>query len=328
VLAAKEGLAMINGTQTSTALALAGLFRAHRAALSALVSGAMTTDAAMGSTSPFHPEIHTLRGHTGQIAAARALSGLMADSVIRESHLEGDQRVQDPYCLRCQPQVDGACLDLLWQAGETLRVEANAATDNPLVLTDGTIVSGGNFHAEPVAFAADQIAIAVCELGALAQRRIALLVDPTMSFGLPAFLTPRPGLNSGFMIAEVSSAALMSENKQMAFPASVDSTPTSANQEDHVSMACHGARRLMQMTENLFGIIGIEALTAAQGIELRAPLVTSPELAKAVKRLREKVPGLNDDRYMAPDLEAATELVRSGAFVATVSQGFMPPLER
>jgi len=328
VLAAKEGLAMINGTQTSTALALTGLFRAHRAAVSSLISGAMTTDAAMGSTAPFHPEIHTLRGHAGQIAAARALSGLMAGSVIRESHLEGDQRVQDPYCLRCQPQVAGACLDLLWQVGETLRIEANAATDNPLVLSDGSIVSGGNFHAEPVAFAADQIAIAICEIGSIAQRRVALLVDPALSFGLPAFLTPRPGLNSGFMIAEVTSAALMSENKQMAFPASVDSTPTSANQEDHVSMACHGARRLLQMTENLFAIIGIEALAAAQGIELRAPLVTSPELSRAIAALREKAPFLEDDRYMAPDLEAATDLVRSGALCAAVSQDFMPPLGR
>lgn len=328
VLAAKEGLAMINGTQTSTALALTGLFRAHRALQSALISGAMTTDAAMGSTSPFHPEIHALRGHAGQIAAGRALSGLMSGSVIRDSHLEGDQRVQDPYCLRCQPQVDGACLNLLWQAGDTLVVEANAATDNPLVLSDGTIVSGGNFHAEPVAFAADQIAIAVCEIGAIAQRRIALLVDPALSFGLPAFLTPRPGLNSGFMIAEVTSAALMSENKQMAFPASVDSTPTSANQEDHVSMACHGARRLLQMTENLFAIIGIEALSAAQGIELRAPLTTSPELASAIALIRRRVSFLEDDRYMAPDLAAATDLVRSGAFAGAVSSRLLPGLER
>lgn len=196
------------------------------------------------------------------------------------------------------------------------------------MLSDGDIVSGGNFHAEPVAFAADQIAISVCEIGSIAQRRIALLVDPALSFGLPAFLTPRPGLNSGFMIAEVTSAALMSENKQMAFPASVDSTPTSANQEDHVSMACHGARRLLQMTENLFGIIGIEVLSAGQGVELRAPLVTSPELAKAIRVLREKAPFLQDDRYMAPDLAAATDLVRSGALAAAVSPDLLPPLER
>ncbi|WP_036581206.1 histidine ammonia-lyase, partial [Brucella anthropi] len=267
VLAAKEGLALINGTQTSTALALAGLFRAHRAAQTALITGALSTDAAMGSDAPFHEEIHTLRGHKGQIDAGRALRALLEGSIIRQSHLEGDQRVQDPYCIRCQPQVDGACLDILRQAARTLEIEANAVTDNPLVLSDGRAVSGGNFHAEPVAFAADQIALAVCEIGAISQRRIALLVDPALSFGLPAFLARKPGLNSGLMIAEVTSAALMSENKQMAHPASVDSTPTSANQEDHVSMACHGARRLLQMTANLNAIIGIEALTGGLGVE-------------------------------------------------------------
>ena len=245
MLAAKEGLALINGTQTSTALALAGLFRAHRAAQAALITGAMSTDAAMGSSAPFHPDIHTLRGHKGQIDTAAALRALLENSVIRQSHIEGDERVQDPYCIRCQPQVDGACLDLLRSVARTLEIEANAVTDNPLVLSDNSVVSGGNFHAEPVAFAADQIALAVCEIGAISQRRIALLVDPALSYGLPAFLAKKPGLNSGLMIAEVTSAALMSENKQMSHPASVDSTPTSANQEDHVSMACHGARRLL-----------------------------------------------------------------------------------
>jgi histidine ammonia-lyase len=327
VLAAKEGLALINGTQTSTALALAGLFRAHRAANAALITGAMSTDAAMGSSAPFHPDIHTLRGHKGQIDTAAALRALLAGSVIRESHLEGDERVQDPYCIRCQPQVDGACLDLLRMTARTLEIEANAVTDNPLVLSDNSVVSGGNFHAEPVAFAADQIALAVCEIGAIAQRRIALLVDPALSYGLPAFLAKKPGLNSGLMIAEVTSAALMSENKQMSHPASVDSTPTSANQEDHVSMACHGARRLLQMTENLFGIIGIEAITAAQGIEFRAPLATSGELSNAIATLRQVVPTLEVDRYMAGDLAAAGELVRSGAFNASVSAGILPALE-
>lgn len=326
VLKAKEGLAMINGTQTSTALALAGLLRAHRALVSSLISGALSTDAAMGSTSPFHPEIHTLRGHQGQIDAAKALSTLMAGSEIRASHQEGDERVQDPYCLRCQPQVVGACLDLLRQAAHTLMIEANAATDNPLVLSDGTIVSGGNFHAEPVAFAADQIAIAICEIGAIAQRRIALLVDPVLSYGLPAFLAPKPGLNSGFMIAEVTSAALMSENKQMSHPASVDSTPTSANQEDHVSMACHGARRLLQMTDNLFSIVGIEALSAAQGIDLRAPLTSSPELDAVRKVIRTAVPKLEDDRYMAEDLKRATELVATGRLASPVSKDVLPAL--
>lgn len=327
VLAAKEGLALINGTQTSTALALAGLFRAHRAAQAALVTGAMSTDAAMGSSAPFHPDIHTLRGHKGQIDAAAALRALLSGSVIRESHLQGDERVQDPYCIRCQPQVDGACLDLLRSVARTLEIEANAVTDNPLVLSDDSVVSGGNFHAEPVAFAADQIALAICEIGAISQRRIALLVDPTLSYGLPAFLAKKPGLNSGLMIAEVTSAALMSENKQMSHPASVDSTPTSANQEDHVSMACHGARRLLQMTDNLATIVGIEALTAAQGVELRNPLTTSPELQKVIAAIRAAVPSLEEDRYMANDLKAATDLVATGALAASVSPNILPDLE-
>ncbi len=326
VLAAKEGLALINGTQVSTALALAGLFRAHRAANAALITGAMSTDAAMGSSAPFVEEIHTLRGHRGQIETAAALRALMAGSEIRDSHLDGDERVQDPYCIRCQPQVDGACLDLLRMAARTLETEANAVTDNPLVLSDGSVVSGGNFHAEPVAFAADQIAIAVCEIGAIAQRRVALLVDPKLSYGLPPFLARNAGLNSGMMIAEVTSAALMSENKQMAFPASVDSTPTSADQEDHVSMACHGARRLLQMTDNLAGIVGIEAVVAAQGLDFRAPLTTSTELARAHAAIRAVVPTLEVDRYMAGDLEAGAELVRSGTLNASVSAGILPGL--
>ncbi|MCO5731239.1 histidine ammonia-lyase [Rhizobium sp. SSA_523] len=326
-LAAKEGLALINGTQTSTALALAGLFRAHRAAQAALITGAMSTDAAMASVAPFHPEIHTLRGHQGQIDTAAALRALLAGSAIVISHVEGDERVQDPYCIRCQPQVDGACLDLLRSVGRTLEIEANAVTDNPLVLSDGSVVSGGNFHAEPVAFAADQIALAICEIGAISQRRIALLVDPALSYGLPAFLAKKPGLNSGLMIAEVTSATLMSENKQMSHPASVDSTPTSANQEDHVSMACHGARRLLAMTENLFGILAIEALAAAQGIEFR-PVETSRELQKAVAAIRAVVPSLEEDRYMATDLQNAIELVASGRLNASVSAGLLPSLER
>ena len=317
-LAAKEGLALINGTQVSTALALAGLFKAHRAANAALVTGALSTDAAMGSSAPFHPEIHALRGHQGQIDTAAALWALLDGSEIRESHREGDERVQDPYCIRCQPQVDGACLDILRQAARTLVIEANAVTDNPLVLSDGQVLSGGNFHAEPVAFAADQIALAICEIGAIAQRRIALLVDPALSFGLPAFLAAKPGLNSGLMIAEVTSAALMSENKQMAHPASVDSTPTSANQEDHVSMACHGARRLLAMTDNLAAIVGIEAVTAAQGLDFRAPLRTSKALQAAHGVVRGIVAGLEVDRYLAGDLEAAAELVASGALNASV----------
>ncbi|MCV2868064.1 histidine ammonia-lyase [Defluviimonas sp. WL0002] len=312
-LGPKEGLAFINGTQFSTAFALAGLFEAWRAAQGALVVSAMSTDAIMGSTAPLQPEIHTLRGHAGQIEAAATLRALLDGSEIRESHREGDSRVQDPYCIRCQPQVTGAAMDVLRMAARTLEVEANAATDNPLVLTGaGQIVSGGNFHAEPVGFAADMIALAVSEIGAIAQRRVALMVDPTLSFDLPPFLTPDPGLNSGLMIAEVTTAALMSENKHLATPCVTDSTPTSANQEDHVSMAAHGARRLMRMVANLDRILGVELLCAAQGIEFRAPLGTSAPLSRALARLRQDVATLGEDRYLAPDIEAASRLVATG----------------
>ncbi|QYX57666.1 histidine ammonia-lyase [Roseovarius sp. SCSIO 43702] len=316
-LGPKEGLAFINGTQFSTAFALAGLFEGWRAAQNALVISAMSTDAIMGSTAPLQPEIHALRGHRGQIEAADAMRAILDGSVIRESHREGDARVQDPYCIRCQPQVTGAAMDVLRQAARTLEIEANAATDNPLVLKEaGLIVSGGNFHAEPVGFAADMIALALSEIGAIAQRRIALMVDPTLSHDLPPFLTPEPGLNSGYMIAEVTTAALMSENKHLANPCVTDSTPTSANQEDHVSMAAHGARRLTRMTQNLNRILGVEALCAAQGIEFRAPLVTSDPLARVLARLREAVPTLDEDRYLAPDLETAARLVAEGALIS------------
>ncbi len=311
-LGAKEGLALINGTQFSTAYALAGLFLAWQAAREALVISALTTDAIMGSTAPLEAEIHALRGHPGQIDAAAAMRALLAGSAIRDSHREGDTRVQDPYCIRCQPQVTGAAMDVLRMAARTLQIEANAATDNPLVLSDGAIVSGGNFHAEPVGFAADMIAMAVAEIGAIAQRRVALMVDPTLSFDLPAFLTPRPGLNSGLMIAEVTTAALMSENKHLAHPTVIDSTPTSANQEDHVSMAAHGARRLTPMVRNLNVILGVEAMCAAQGVEFRAPLLTSAPLQGALAALRAEILPLGDDRYLAPDLARAAALVAAG----------------
>jgi histidine ammonia-lyase len=325
-LGPKEGLAFINGTQFSTAFALAGLFDGWNAAQSALVTSALSTDAIMGSTAPLHPEIHALRGHAGQIEAAAFLRGLLDGSEIRESHVEGDARVQDPYCIRCQPQVTGAAMDVLRQAARTLEIEANAATDNPLVLVEaGLIVSGGNFHAEPVGFAADMIALALSEIGAIAQRRVALMVDPVLSFDLPAFLTPRPGLNSGLMIAEVTTAALMSENKHIAMPCVTDSTPTSANQEDHVSMAAHGAVRLGKMVENLNVILGVEAICAAQGIDFRAPLLTSTPLQAVVARLRQDVETLGDDRYLAPDIAAAAALIGSGdlARAANIS---LPPL--
>ena len=312
-LGPKEGLALINGTQFSTAFALAGLFSAWRAAEAALVTSALSTDAIMGSTAPLQPEIHALRGHAGQIEAGATMRALLAGSEIRESHVVGDARVQDPYCIRCQPQVTGAAMDVLRMAAHTLEIEANAATDNPLVLVGvGKIVSGGNFHAEPVGFAADMIALAVAEIGAIAQRRVALIVDPVLSFNLPPFLTPDPGLNSGYMIAEVTTAALMSENKHLANPCVTDSTPTSANQEDHVSMAAHGARRLGLMVENLNRILGVELLCAAQGVEFRAPLATSEALQKVVKHVRSSVETLTEDRYLAPDLERAAELIASG----------------
>ncbi|KNX40450.1 Histidine ammonia-lyase [Roseovarius tolerans] len=316
VLGPKEGLALINGTQFSTACALGGLFETMTLLRGAVVTSALSTDAIMGSTAPLHPMIHELRGHQGQIDVAAAMAGLMEGSVIRESHREGDARVQDPYCIRCQPQVTGAALDLIRWAARTLEVEANAVTDNPLVLVeDGAILSGGNFHAEPVGFAADTMAMALSEIGAIAQRRVALMVDPTLSFDLPPFLTPDPGLNSGLMIAEVTTAALMSENKHLAHPCTIDSTPTSANQEDHVSMAAHASYRLRRMTRNLSVILGVEAICAAQGIEARAPLETSAPLRDAVARLRDVVPSLGADRYMAPDLEAAATLIREGALV-------------
>ena len=302
VLGAKEGLAMINGTQVSTALALAGVFEGWRCAMGSLISGALSTDAAMASTVPFHPDIQALRGHQGQIEASHTLRNLLHNSEIRKSHLAGDARVQDPYCIRCQPQVSGACQELLQQAARTLAIEANAVTDNPLVLSGGEIVSGGNFHAEHVAFAADQTALALAEIGAIAQRRIALLVDPKLNYGLPPFLSPNAGINSGFMVAEITSAALMSENKHLANPCSTDSTPTSADQEDHVSMATYAALRLQKMTDNLGRVLGIELLTAAQGVEFRKPLSTSTFLRSVLNVVRAAVPSLQEDRYLATDL--------------------------
>lgn len=320
-LQAKEGLALLNGTQASTALALAGVFDAWRLAVTSLTTTALSIDAAMGSGAPFRDEIHQLRGHQGQIDSARRLRQLLEGSEIRDSHREGDERVQDPYCLRCAPQVIGACLDQFRHVGRTLEVEANAATDNPLVLSDGDIVSGGNFHAEPVALVADLAAIAISEIGCIAQRRVALLVDPALSFGLPAFLAPDPGLKSGLMIAEVTSAALMSENKSLANPRSVDSTPTSANQEDHVSMACHGARRLLDMNKNLSGILGIEAMAAAQGIELRAPLKTSTKLQNSISEIRRVCPSLDEDRIVSGDIERLGSLVVDNDVLCTPSDG-------
>ena len=320
-LGPKEGLALLNGTQFSTANALAGLFEAETVFRAALVTGALSTEAAKGSDAPFDHRIHALRGHAGQIAVGDSLRDLMAGSAIRASHREDDPRVQDPYCLRCQPQVMGAALDVLRQAGRTLEIEANGVSDNPLIFSGGgadgegdEALSGGNFHAEPVAFAADMIALALCEIGSIAERRVAMLVDPALS-GLPAFLTPRPGLNSGFMIPQVTAAALVSENKQRAYPASVDSIPTSANQEDHVSMAAHGSRRLLPMAANVAGVVGIELLAAAQGCDFHSPLASSAALERARACLRARVPTLGEDRHFHPDIVAASALVTSGALV-------------
>ncbi|MEN5083261.1 histidine ammonia-lyase [Bosea sp. TWI1241] len=311
-LGAKEGLALINGTQVSTALALAGLVAVTRVFDAALIAGALSVDALKGSDTPFDPRIQQLRGQKGQIRIAGLLLELIAGSEIRESHRFGDSKVQDPYSLRCQPQVMGAVADLIGQAAGTLAIEANAVTDNPLVLGPGEVVSGGNFHAEPVAFAADMLAMAICEIGNLAERRIALLVDPVMS-GLPPFLARDAGLNSGFMIAQVTAAALASENKQRAYPASVDTIPTSANQEDHVSMATHGAYRLLDMARNAAGIVAVELMAAAEAIEHHRPLKSSPRLEPVLKLIRAKIAPLTEDRYLAPDLAAATALVLSGA---------------
>jgi histidine ammonia-lyase len=327
VLGAKEGLALLNGTQFSTAEALTNLFATERVFQAALVAGALSTDAAKGSDAPFDARIHALRGHRGQIEAAAALRALMAGSSIRRSHLVNDDRIQDPYCLRCQPQVMGAVLDLLRQATTILVTEANGVSDNPLIFADGSeALSGGNFHAEPVAFAADILAIAVCEISSLAERRIAMLIDPTIS-RLPAFLTPQPGLNSGFMVAQVTAAALVAENKQRAYPASVDSIPTSANQEDHVSMAAHGARRLAAMAENAANVVAIEFIAAAQGCDFHAPMTSSASLERVRACLRERIPPLRNDRYLAPDIAAAADLVRSGA-LAGIAGVELPGLER
>ena len=312
ILGPKEGLALLNGTQFSTACSLVGLFDAWRSVLNSIVISSMSTDAIMGSTDPLLSQIHSLRGHKGQIFIAEKMSELMNGSLIRESHREDDTRVQDPYCIRCQPQVLGACFDVLKMSANTLEIEANAVTDNPLVLVEeNKIVSGGNFHAEPIGFAADQIALSIAEMGSISQRRVALMVDPGLSYDLPPFLTDNPGLNSGYMIAEVTTAALMSENKHLANPCVTDSTPTSANQEDHVSMSAHGAYRLLRMNENLSVIFGIELLCAAQGIETRNPLLTSILLQKVISKLREDIPRLTEDRYMATDINMVSEILKN-----------------
>lgn len=326
ILAPKEGLALLNGTQFSTANALAALFDIETVFQSALITGALTTEAAKGSDTPFDARIHVLRGHAGQIETAATLRALMAGSSIRASHRTGDPRVQDPYCLRCQPQVMGAVLDLLRHAAGTLARESNGVTDNPLIFPDSDeALSGGNFHAEPVAFSADLAALALCEIGSLAERRIAMLVDPALS-GLPAFLTPSPGLNSGLMMPQVTAAALVAENRQRAHPASVDSIPTSANQEDHVSMAAHAACRLHQMVANAAAIVGIELLTATQGCEFHGALRSSAALETVRRRVRARIARLTEDRYLHVDIAAAVAMVRNRELLEAVRGVPLPAL--
>jgi histidine ammonia-lyase len=322
-LEAKEGLALLNGTQVSTALALINLFAAEANLEAAFVAGALSTDAVKGSDTPFDARIHDVRGQKGQIVAAATLRALMAGSDIRKSHAEC-QRVQDPYSIRCQPQVLGPCFDMLNYVAEIFAVEANAATDNPLIFENGDVLSGGNFHAEPVAIAADSLAIAIAEMGALSERRIALLIDSSLS-ELPPFLTEHGGVNSGFMIAHVTAAALASENKSLAHPASVDSLPTSANQEDFVSMATFAARRLGQMNANTRNILAIELLAAAEGIEFHRPLKTSTALETVHTKLRARVPRMAEDRFFAPAIEAAASLVEARAFETLVSGNLKLP---
>ncbi|MEZ5757866.1 MAG: histidine ammonia-lyase [Emcibacteraceae bacterium] len=312
-LESKEGLAFLNGTQVSTALALKGLFKTEDIFASAIVAGSMSIDALMGSVAPFDARIHKARGQPGQITVAPIYLDLMKGSEINFAHHDC-KKVQDPYSLRCQPQVMGAVLDLINNAANTILIEANAVTDNPLIFTDnGDVISGGNFHAEPVAFAADMLAMALCEIASISERRISIMVDPKMS-DLPPFLVENSGVNSGFMIAQVSAAALVSENKTKAHPSSIDSIPTSANQEDHVSMATYGARRLDDMAFNSATVIAIELLAATQGIDFRAPYKTSVPLSNYQKHIRDYIPHYTVDRYFAPDIERATGMVLAGDF--------------
>lgn len=326
-LAPKEGLALINGTQVSTALALNGLFRAEDCFAAAVVAGALTLDAAKGSTTPFSPEIHRVRRQKGQMDVAKVYIHLLKGSAIRKSHdNDTDEKVQDPYCLRCMPQVMGACLDHIRFAADIFYNEANAVTDNPLVfLENGTVKSGGNFHAEPIAMASDTLALAIAEIGNMSERRIAMLIDHKIS-GLPPFLVKDAGVNSGFMIAHVTAAALASENKALSHPSSVDSIPTSANQEDHVSMATYAARRLGDMAANTANIVGVELLAAAQGVDFHMPLTTSQPLQDVMRMLREHVGHYHEDHYFAPDMRIATRLVEVGSFLPFAGRKTLPSL--
>ncbi|KOA13875.1 histidine ammonia-lyase, partial [Acinetobacter baumannii] len=325
-LAAKEGLALLNGTQVSTAYALRGLFEAEDLFAAATVCGGLSVEAMLGSRAPFDARIHEVRGQRGQIDVAAAYRDLLTDSSeISRSHEECG-KVQDPYSLRCQPQVMGACLTQIRQAAEVLEIEANAVSDNPLVFAEqGDVISGGNFHAEPVAMAADNLALAIAEIGSLSERRISMMMDRHMS-QLPPFLVANGGVNSGFMIAQVTAAALASDNKALAHPASVDSLPTSANQEDHVSMAPNAGKRLWYMADNVRGILAVEWLGACQGLDFREGLKSSPKLEQARKILRDQVPYYSEDRFFAPDIEQASELLASGCLNELLIPKLLPSL--
>ncbi len=322
-LAPKEGLAMVNGTQVSLALALEGLFALEDAFTAAVVAGALSVEAALGSSGPFAPRIHEVRGQRGQTDIAAAYRGLLEGSGFRAPDGAGS-RVQDPYSLRCQPQVMGTCLDAMRFATDLLGRELNAVTDNPLIFADtGDILYGGNFHAQPVGMAADVLALALSEVGAMSERRIALLTDANIS-GLPPFLAAESGLNSGFMVAHVTAAALASENKALANPRSTDSLPTTANLEDYVSMATHAARRLTEMADNLAGIVAIELLASCQGVHLRRPLRSSPALEDVVEQVHGVAPPFDEDRFFAPSIEAAKSLIVEGHFRALVPPEILP----
>lgn len=325
-LQAKEGLALLNGTQVSTALALKGLFLAEDMYASAMVIGSMSVEAVLGSRAPFDEKIHMVRGLQEQIDTAFIFRQLLEErSEISDSHAHCD-RVQDPYSIRCQPQVMGACLTQIRNSARVLLCEANGVTDNPLIFTEeNEVISGGNFHAEPVAMAADNLALAISEIGALSERRMALLVDKHLS-QLPPFLVENGGVNSGFMIAQVTSAALASENKGLAHPSSVDSLPTSANQEDHVSMATYGARRLQDMGENTAAILAIELLAAAQGMDFRKPYHSSQKLEQAKALLRKEVSFYEEDRYFHTDIQKATALLLSGCYNSFMPKELVPSL--
>ncbi|MCA9522767.1 MAG: histidine ammonia-lyase [Myxococcales bacterium] len=322
-LEAKEGLSLINGTQVMAALAATLWDRARRLCTVADLAGAMSLDALMGTPRAFIPELQQLRPHPGQRVSAANLTRLLSGSAIVDSHV-GCRKVQDPYSLRCMPQVHGATRDVVDYVGRVVAIEVNSATDNPLVLADGSVVSGGNFHGQPLAFALDFLAIAVAELANIAERRIEQLVNPHLNSGLPAFLTPEVGLNSGYMIAQVAAASLVAENKVLAHPASVDSIPSSANREDHVSMGVTAGLKAQQIVDNTRTVLATELLCAAQGLDLRRPLTSSPALEAALSSIRSEVSRMEGDRELHWDIRAIARMVDSNRLLDDVTAAGCP----